>query len=77
MTPKEKALELYDKFQQYLWDEVDGFMPDNKETKKTVHKVIDEIESALTEYGAMSGELQNMDSDWRFWQSVKEQLNNL
>lgn len=34
MTPKEKALEFYDKFQQYYWDENNVWIPDNKETKK-------------------------------------------
>ena len=36
-----------------------------------------EIEDALTNYGAMSGELQNMDSEWRFWDKVKIKLNKL
>jgi len=44
---KEKALELYNTFQQYTWDDELGWMPDSKETKNVVVKVIDEIKKVV------------------------------
>ena len=43
MTAKEKAKELYDKFQQYNWHPENGWMPDSDETIETVKKVVSEI----------------------------------
>lgn len=34
MNAKLKAEVLFDKFQQYKWDETNGYMPDDAETKK-------------------------------------------
>lgn len=54
MSPKEKAIELIDKFHQYEWDQEKGWMPDKKETKKMVEKVIDEIVTYRDQWGVTS-----------------------
>ena len=67
MTPKEKAKELYDKFQQYDWDEKYGFTPDKKGTKIYVNKIIDEIELQSTNWGVVSVT--------KYWIDVRSFLN--
>ena len=37
---------------------------------------VDEIVKAIAEYGEESMELQNMDSTFRYWNEVKEHINN-
>ena len=54
MSAELKAIELYDKFQQYGWDDTNGFIPDDKETKHHVNKVIDEIELQADNWGVVS-----------------------
>ena len=76
MTPKEKAQDLYSKVYGNLEKS------ENEIYRKTNARIcaliaVYEIEAALTEYGKSSDELQNMDSEWRFWKSVEEELNNL
>ena len=79
MTPKEKADNLFfEMAQNQVWHRNDTSVEDQRNRAiKCALVIVDEIESALTEYGAMSGELQNMDSEWRFWQSVTNELNKL
>jgi|LakMenEpi03Aug12_release.lakeMendotaPanAssembly.Ray.scaffolds.fasta_scaffold1516230_2 hypothetical protein len=43
MTPKEKAKELYDKFQQINWHPENGCFIDRDDTIEIVQKVISEI----------------------------------
>jgi hypothetical protein len=69
MSAELKAKELYDKFQQYDWHKDDGWMPDNLETKKTVNKVIDEIEWQADNWGVVS--------ERAFWLEVRRVLNGL
>jgi hypothetical protein len=49
-----KAQELFDKFQQYTWHEIDGYVSDDTLTKKEVQKVIDEIELQADNWGVTS-----------------------
>jgi len=63
MTPKEKAKQLIDKMHS-----ISGHVRFSKEYALIC---IDEIESALIDYGRESMELQNMDSEFRYWGSVK------
>jgi hypothetical protein len=67
MTPKEKAEELFEAMK--------GFRVKHTHSKKCARVAVEQIELALTNYGATSDELQNMDSEWRFWQSVTNELN--
>lgn len=70
MESKEKARELYDKFQCYYWHEKDGFMPDDKETKKVCKAIVDEIISAC-EYN----NVEVWNTDW--WNKVKEKIDKI
>ena len=54
MSPTLKAETLYNTFQQYRWDEKNGYMPDDVETKKVVEKVIDEIIKQADNWGVTS-----------------------
>lgn len=62
---------LYDKFQQYRWDEVDGYMPDSDATKKIAGKVIDEILEVLYQW--------DLDDDnvKKWWADCRTSLNAL
>jgi hypothetical protein len=77
MTPKEKAEELYCKYynriEHTLSEDVSGFEKDI--VKHLVVIAVDEIEQALTDYGrGDSFQLQNMDSEFRFWAQVKQEI---
>jgi hypothetical protein len=72
MTPKEKARELFDKYQ------IAGSQWYVDTTKKYALIAVDEIEEALTDYGrGDSLQLQNMDSEFRFWEQVKTEIEKL
>ena len=72
MTPKEKAREIVIKmqFQQppLMFEQA----------KHCALIAIDEIEEALTDYGrGDSLQLQNMDSEFRFWEQVKTEIEKI
>jgi hypothetical protein len=69
MSPREKAAELYTKFQQYHWDETDGYMPDHDQTIKTVNLVIDEIETQAENWGVNSVKA--------YWIQVRNELKTI
>lgn len=54
MNAKDKAIEMYDRFHVYEWDSHKGYITDDKETKKMVHRVIDEIELQAKNWGVVS-----------------------
>ena len=75
MTPEEKAIAIIEKINngiisKELWENCSDYA--KKDLKRKVFIVIDEIESALIEYGNDFMELQNMDSEFRYWDSVRE-----
>jgi hypothetical protein len=78
MTPKEKAEELFNKYCIYLRA---GLLYDEEareDAKQCALIAIDEIEKALTDYGrGDSLQLQNMDSEFRFWEQVKQEIEKL
>ena len=75
MTPKEKADELIQKMIDTYYDTSD-FVYDSS-AKKCALIAVDEIEKALTDYGrGDSFQLQNMDSEFRYWQQVKQEIEN-
>ena len=41
--PQEKALELYNLFHVYYWSEDEGYLTDDKETKKLATNCVNEI----------------------------------
>jgi len=67
MSPKLKAEDLLEKFQQYEWDEDNGYMPSDKETNKVVNKVIDEIELQAENWGVVSVR--------KYWVDVRRAVN--
>lgn len=68
LTPKEKAKELFDKYQ------IAGSQWYVETTKKYTLIAVDEIINSLENYGKESDELQNMENDFRYWQEVKQEL---
>lgn len=62
MTPQEKAEEILKKF-------------DNNINSSLISLEI--VEQALYDYGDQSMELQNMDSEFRFWDSVKTHIKTI
>ena len=72
MTSKEKAKELVDKF-TFNCRECDF----EQNAKTAAMSCVDEIEKALTEYGETTFELQNMESEFRFLDKVREEIKNL
>jgi len=67
MSTKEKAEDLLEKFEQYEWDDDKGYMPSDKETKKAVNKVIDEIELQAENWGVVSVR--------KYWVDVRRVVN--
>ncbi len=75
MTPKEKAKELYSKFE----DSITGLDGDEwyNSAKQCALICVDAMEKTLTEYGEDSHELQNMDSYFRYLENVKQEIEKL
>ena len=67
MSENLKAQEMYDCFHVYQWDEKEGYVTDDKETKKMVNRVIDEIEKQANNWGVISVKA--------YWQKVRSALN--
>jgi len=67
MSTKEKAEDLLEKFEQYEWDDDKGYMPSDKETKKAVNKVIDEIVLQAENWGVVSVR--------KYWVDVRRAVN--
>ena len=67
MNTKEKAEDLLETFEQYEWDDDKGYMPSDKETKKAVNKVIDEIELQAENWGVVSVR--------KYWVDVRREVN--
>jgi hypothetical protein len=80
MTPKDKADKLFDTFWFVNTSDGLGIIDDEltlEDRKQCALIVVDEIEKALTDYGrGDSFQLQNMDSEFRFWEQVKQEIQN-
>lgn len=72
MTPKEKAIELYNKFRNE-----NPVLSGNIRSKKQAYICVDEMEKVLIAYGETTFELQNMESEFRFLDKVREEIKNL
>lgn len=74
MTPKEKADSIFQQIYKILWHT----NSDPIHCKQCTIVAVDEIEKALTNYGrGDSFQLQNMDSEFRFWEQVKKEIEKL
>ena len=77
MTPKEKAEELVDKFTN-LYEGINLGLAKKHWAKQSALIAVDEIEKSLTDYGrGDSLQLQNMDSEFRYWSKVREEIQNI
>ena len=78
MTPKEKAKELYEYFDQLFKDHTRGVSVRDI-AKQCAIKTVDEIIEALKEYDDRNNtdELQNMDRDFVYWSKVKQEIEKL
>ncbi len=73
MTPKEKAIELVDKYKPLCGGYWGGGI--NKEfAKKSALIAVEEIEKAI-DFDWI--EIQNLESEHRYWEQVKEELKKL
>lgn len=74
MTAKEKAIEIYEKYYSTFYD-----YPyfDHHQVILACRMHIEGIIEALFQYGDYSNEIQNMDSEFRFWFGVKRELEKL
>ena len=86
MTPQEKAEELikmFNKVKIFLDIEPSNIETNLKNVDCDANKqcaliAVDEIEKALTDYGnGDSFQLQNMDSEFRYWDKVKQEIEKL
>ena len=71
MTPAEKAnqlVQIYHKEMGNLWV---------FQAKKCALIAVDEIITALYSFGNETLNLQNMDSDFRYWEEVKQEIEKL
>lgn len=80
-NPKEKAKELIGKFYKFSRQDSSGFLTSNedmyiKNAKQCAITCVDEIQKALEEYDERNNthELQNMESDFRYWEEVRKEL---
>jgi len=74
MTPsKEKAKELLFMFSH----EVRGIFFKKFRLKRCALIAVDEMENVLTNYGKLTGELQNMDSEFRYLEELRTEIRNL
>ena len=69
MEAKDKARELYDKFQEHSES-----ICEKMHTKACVLISINEIESALIQCGELSDSLQNMDRELNYWHNVRKEV---
>lgn len=79
MTPKEKARELFTIY-RFVLSKRNAPLGNQKDliAKQCALIAVDEIEEALTDYGkGDSLELQNMDSTFRYWWKVKQEIEKL
>ena len=79
MTAKEKAKELVDSFMNLKPPKLSDYSQIYLPTAKLCALIaVDQIEKALTDYGrGDSFQLQNMDSEFRFWEQVKKEIEKL
>jgi hypothetical protein len=77
MTPRQKAEDLLDKMMYHIKYNCQPTLSEMV-AKQCALIAVDEIEEALTDYGrGDSLQLQNMDSEFRYWSKVREEIPNI
>jgi hypothetical protein len=71
-TQKQTAKDLINSFLPYSKDYL--HLEHMSGAKKCALVAVDKIEAALTSYGDASLELQNMDSEFRWWEGVRNEI---
>lgn len=86
MTPKQKAEQLLERFKRMPLDMLyyeygESFVSTGQITHNSARVcaiiLVYEVLDTLTKYGEESMELQNMDSELRYWHAVLDELKNL
>lgn len=78
MTPKEKALELYDLMEVDVNDYISRHPTySDRQARECAINAVNQIILALTKYGESSDELQNMDREFAWWYKVIDELNQM
>lgn len=74
-TPEEEAQELFDKYNNYLQQEMNCIVY-VENAKQCAIICVDKIITSLEEYDDRNSthELQNMESDFKYWEKVREEL---
>jgi len=75
MTAKEKAKELFYFTQKKMLDS--GMAVSKQNVKDMCILILDNIDAALTEHAKDMPELQNMESEFRFYEEVEEEIRNM
>jgi hypothetical protein len=71
MTPKEKADSIFQQMYKILWHTNSNPI----HCKECALIAVDLINESLTDYGSGdSFQLQNMDSEFRYWDKVKKEI---
>jgi hypothetical protein len=77
MKPREKAEDLLYKMMYHIKYNCQPTLSEMV-AKQCALIAVDEIEEALTDYGrGDSLQLQNMDSEFRYWSKVREEIPNI
>ena len=76
MTPKEKALELYTKYETLCRDFTRG-VSIKEFAKESALVAVDEIYFAIYNYLKDTYELQNADREFAYWEEVKQEIEKL
>lgn len=75
MSAKDKALDL---MVYFITEKAQGVPTmSNFQAAHCALLCVDKIEEALTDYGGDSHELQNMDSEFRYWEEVKKEIKKI
>lgn len=85
MTPKQKAIEIKEQFQniEFKATGLDEFGEPNirnmgfERVRKCCLITVEQIENALINCGELSDQLQNMDRELNFWQNVRKEIETM
>jgi hypothetical protein len=79
ITPKEKALELKNKFQPHskYWDCYNDEPLEENHDIESALICVDEIYFGIYNYLKDTDELQNADTEFAYWENVKEELKKI
>ena len=77
MTPKEKAIELVDKYSTYVVMWSGGIEVETQNVKQCTLIAVDEILKSVSQVKWIDEESIDFTSFFDYWQEVKQEINNL